>query len=163
VDEAIESVVATLLGLSARYPREVAPRIEDPASPAEISELQAAAGQTLPALVLALFQRTRAIVAMEVRNGYAIGGPLQLARSLRRQDFPASLDVQAPSARAIPVATDGGGNAFMVALGDGSVWRWDHETGALERVARDLPDFLGRIAEDWAHDLDGDSTWNYLV
>jgi hypothetical protein len=163
VDRAIEDAVATLAELSARYADDIAPRIEQAASLAEIAELQEGADQELPASVLAFLKRTRAIVAMEIRNGYWIGGPAELSRSMRRHDYPTRFDADGQTAHAIPFATDGGGNAFMITAVVGSVWRWDHETGTVAYISEDLAAFLRRVAEDWAHDLDGDDAWKYLV
>ena len=163
MDSLIDGAVATLAQLGGKYPQGVAPRIEPPASVAEISEFQVACGKPVPATVLALLRRTRAIVAMDIRNGYWIGGPVELARSVRRHDYPTGFEADGQPAQVIPVATDGGGNAFMIWLDVGSVWRWDHETGAVACVSQDLPAFLRRVAEDWAHDLEGDTAWTYLV
>jgi hypothetical protein len=163
VDQAIERAITTLAALSAKYPHGVAPRIEPPASSTEIADLQAASGGSLPAAVRSFFRRSRAIVAMDIRNGYWIGGPAELSRSIRRHDYPTEFDANGRFVHAFPIATDGGGNAFMFAVGVGSVWRWDHETGAVACVSGDLPEFLCRVAEDWEHDLDGDSAWSYLV
>jgi SMI1/KNR4 family protein SUKH-1 len=100
---------------------------------------------------------------MDIRNGYWIGGPAELTRSMRRHDYPTRFDAHGQPAHAIPIATDGGGNAFMISVDVGSVWRWDHGTGAVACISSDLAEFLRRVAEDWVHDLDGDDTWNYLV
>ena len=108
-----------------------------------------------------LLRTARAIVAMDIHNGYWIGGPVELARSIRRNDFPADLDEGGRTVRAIPLATDGGGNAFLMA--GGSVWRWNHETGVCTVVAGGLDEFLRRVAQDWSHHLQGDETWDYLV
>jgi cell wall assembly regulator SMI1 len=161
-DEAIARAVKDLGALGAAYPDEAAPRFEPPASPTELAELEDAFGGALPADMLALLQTTRAIVAMDIRNGYWIGGPAELSRSIHRRDFPAEVDVRGEAVRAIPLATDGGGNAFMLAVA-GSVWRWDHETNGCTFVAENLGTFLHRVAEDWSHDLKGDDTWKYLV
>jgi hypothetical protein len=100
---------------------------------------------------------------MDIRNGYWIGGPVELSRSLRRHDFPKTIDIQDRTSRAIPVATDGGGNVFMLAEIDGSVWRRNHDTAAVQHVAQDFVAFLNRVAVDWMHDLEGDERWTYLV
>jgi hypothetical protein len=65
---------------------------------------------------------TDAVVGMSVHNGYWLGGIERLMRSACRGDFPRNVENEP----AIPVATDGGGNAFLLAA-DGQVWRWDHE------------------------------------
>jgi hypothetical protein len=155
-DGAIGKAVKSLAAVAADCPPDVAPRVEPPASPAELADLEDACGAPLPDALVDLLRTTRAIVAMEIHNGCWIGGPAQLARSIRRRDFPAEIDAGGTRARALPFATDGGGNAFMLVTG-GSVWRWDRETGAATRVADDLPAFLGRVADDWRRHLEGEA------
>lgn len=100
---------------------------------------------------------------MDIRNGYWIGGPAELSRAMGRGDFPTIVDAGGRPTRVIAIATDGGGNAFVVAADLGTVWRWNHETASVKHVARDFSEFLHRVAEDWTHDLDGDDAWDYLV
>ena len=88
---------------------------------------------------------------------------MELARSLRRGDLPTVVTAEGRATKVIPVATDGGGNAFLMAADLGTIWRWDRETGTLARVARDLAEFLHLVAEDWDHDLADDRDWRYLV
>jgi len=154
-DRAIGKAVKALAALAAACPPDVAPRFEPPASPAELADLEDAVGAALLPALVDLLRTTRAIVAMGIHNGYWIGGPMQLARSIRRRDFPAEIDAGGTRARALPFATDGGGNAFML-VPDCSVWRWDHETGACTLVAGDLAAFLEAVAADWRRHVDGD-------
>jgi cell wall assembly regulator SMI1 len=155
-------VIRRLIDVARRYPADVAPRIEPPAVQAEVADLEEALGEVIPEGVLRLFRVTRAIVAMDIRNGCWIGGPQQLSRSIRRSDFPGSLNAEGRDERVLPIATDGGGNAFLLTIRLGSVWRWDHETGGVACVSSTIADFLGRVAEDWAHNLEGDAAWRYL-
>lgn len=163
MDQTIEGVVQRLVDLGHRYPPDVAPLFEGPAAPGELTDLEKALGEAIPAAFLRLLQTTRAIVAMDIHNGCWIGGPVQLARSIRRGDFPGSLRAEGRDERALPIATDGGGNAFLLVIRLGSVWRWDRGTGAVAYVSPDLTEFLARVAADWQHELEGDATWSYLV
>ena len=63
---------------------------------------------------------------------------------------------------AIPVATDGGGNAFLLSA-SGVVWQWNHETGEVENVAPSFGAFLERVAEDWAAYISDEPDWRFLV
>ena len=101
--------------------------------------------QPLPSDLRAFLTACRAVVAMSVHNGYWVGDVESLARLVGRNDFP-RLVAWEP---AVPVATDGGGNAFLL-TSSGRVWRWDHETDNMREVAASFADFLERIADDWA-------------
>jgi hypothetical protein len=81
-----------------------------------------------------------------------------LVRSIARGDFPRTVEGQ-PAA---PVATDGGGNAFLLSA-CGRVWRWDRQTGDVSPVAESFGAFLTRIAADWAAYLADTPGWRYLV
>jgi SMI1 / KNR4 family (SUKH-1) len=159
----IDGAVRRLIDIGRRYPPDVAPRVEGPATQDEVADLDDALGEAMPAELLELLRATRAIVAMNIRNGYWIGGPAQVSRSIRRGDFPASVTAEGRDERVLPIATDGGGNAFLLTRRLGSVWRWDHETGRITCVSRNLAGFLRRVAGDWEHDLEGDLSWEYLV
>ena len=62
----------------------------------------------------------------------------------------------------MPVATDGGGNAFLVDVDTSAVWFWDHEIKADRVVAKDFVDFLRRVADERRHAAAGDEAWTYL-
>jgi hypothetical protein len=163
VHQMLAGAVRRLIDIGHRYPADAAPRVEGPATQDEIADLDEALGEAIPAELLELLRATRAIVAMDIRNGYWIGGPAHLSRSIRRGDFPASLRAGGRDERALPIATDGGGNAFLLTRRLGSVWRWDHETGGVSCVSQNLAEFLRRVADDWEHNLAGDVSWEYLV
>jgi hypothetical protein len=100
---------------------------------------------------------------MDVHNGYWIGGTTALTRSVSRGDFPRTIESGGETVSVAPIATDGGGNAFLVTAHDGQVWRWDHETGTLAAVAVSFGAFLERVARDWERAASGDANWEYLV
>jgi cell wall assembly regulator SMI1 len=158
----MKDAVARLAAIASRYPSETAPRFETPSTPGELHELESATGLPLPAEVRDLLALHRSIVAMDIRNGYWIGGPTLLARSVRRGDYPAFIEGENGPVAAQPVATDGGGNAFLI-TSSGAIWRREHETGRTRRVAKSFVEFLHRVADDWEHHLAGDSAWSYLT
>jgi hypothetical protein len=75
----------------------------------------------------------------------------------------------------LPVAGDGGGNLFLLELGERCrVFKWNHERTSLERdvraahpsltlVAKSFAAFLARVVEDWRRFLRGDTSWDYLA
>ena len=88
-------------------------------------------GNSLPASIRAFLAEHDSIAAMDVWNGYWIGG-VSLLRSIERGDFPGSVE----SHRVMPIATDGGGNAFLMpGDSDGRVWKWSHETSEVKVLA----------------------------
>ncbi len=92
---------------------------------------------------------------MSVHIGYWLGGIKKLVEG---DTLPRVAEGQA----AIPVATDGGGNAFLL-VASGRVWRWDHETDNLKLVAESFGAFLERVAEDWAAYVSEKPGWRFLV
>ena len=92
---------------------------------------------------------------MDVHNGYWLG---DVKRLIERGSFPRVADGES----AIPVATDGGGNAFLLGA-SGKVWRWDHETDRLQFVAASFDAFLERVADDWAAYIAEQPGWSFLV
>ena len=113
------------------------------------------AGFELPADLREFLERTGSVAALSVHNGYWLGG---VERLIEQSVSPRTADGE----RAIPVATDGGGNAFLLGS-SGIVWRWDHGTGKLERVAASFGAFLERVAEDWAAYISDKPGWRFLV
>ena len=140
-----------------------APSFREPATPEQIRSLEEAVGGPLPASLKAFLRLSDAVIAMDVHNGYWLGGSVELARSVRRGDFPPDVPVDGVRRRAVPVATDGGGNAFLTSVGDPRVWGWMQASGELHDVAPDFEAFLARVAEDWRHAARDDPDWDYLV
>ena len=91
---------------------------------------------------------------MSVHNGYWLGGVGRLSLA----DFPRA----AGGEPVAPVATDGGGNAFLLSAG-GRVWRWDHETGSVSKVAASFAGFLEQVSADWAAYVADTPGWRFLV
>jgi hypothetical protein len=89
------------------------PRFHGAASAQQIDALETALGNRIPDDSRRLLQICDVIEAMDVHNGYWIGGAEPLARSVARRDFPHMISDGSTSASAIPIATDGGGNAFL--------------------------------------------------
>jgi len=159
----LKDVLARLRAIAGNLPHDERP-IFSPAPPAEaITSLQACVHLPIQDDFISFLKECDAIIAMSIWNGYWVGGVSTLARSIRRKDYPSQLSRKWGQPDVMPVATDGGGNAFLMCLKDGSIWKWDHETGDCTTVARDFISFLIRIAEDWEHYLAGDRSWNYLA
>jgi hypothetical protein len=131
------------------------PRFEPPATPQSMIELERMVGFALPEDLQEFLEQTYSIVAMSVHNGYWLG---RINKLIDGDSFPRVADGEA----AIPVATDGGGNAFLLGA-SGRVWRWDHETDRLNLVATSFGTFLERVAEDWSAYVSEKPGWRFLV
>ena len=107
-----------------------------------MAAFERAAGFPLPTDLRTFLADCEAVVALD--QGIWIGGVEQLIRSTG-EDFPRSVAGEL----AVPVATDGGGNAFLLSS-SGRVWHWNHETDRVTEVSASFADFLERVAADWA-------------
>jgi cell wall assembly regulator SMI1 len=158
----IETALDRLRALADQFPERERPSFRSPASPNVIRDFERTVGAPLPRELQEFLLRCDSIVAMGIQNGYWIGGLAELTRSIMRGDFPSTLN-EDNSVHVVPVATDGGGNAFLISIDDGRVWRWDHETGENIEVAATFEGFLNRIAMDWENAAAGTEGWHYLV
>jgi hypothetical protein len=163
-DDAVVKVsLARLRELALAIPRpgcewEERPHFDPPASSEEIAAFERAAGFPFPADLKTFFSEAGAVVGMSVHNGYWVGGIEQLTCALIHGDFPRSVSGEAT----VAVATDGGGNAFLLTSG-GHIWFWNHETGNGSVVASSFTEFLDRVATDWAAFIANTPGWHYLV
>ena len=161
MNAAIESSVRRLREAAALFEGEEAPLFAPPASSSELGALAAAAEVELPGDFVDLLCLHRAIVAMNIHNGYWIGasrsGRVVLAQG------PSTATCGGARLAVVPVASDGGGNLFLRPLTTPSIWRWDRETGVTHQVAGGLAELLRIIAEDWEHAARGDEARAYLV
>jgi hypothetical protein len=100
---------------------------------------------------------------MSVHNGYHLCGAKEVA-DIRTDGWPPRT-VTGPNGdeRVVPVAWDGGGNAFLLSPSTQRVWRWDHETGTSVQVASSFTDFLTRVVADWEAYLADQPGWQFLV
>jgi hypothetical protein len=130
------------------------PRFAPPAFPESVAKFEQAAGFSLPTDFRQFLASAGAVVGMSIHNGYWLGDVERLALS----DFPQS----AESEPIVPVATDGGGNAFLISAG-GRVWRWTRETGELHLLALSFTDFLARVVADWEAYVTDKPGWRFLV
>jgi len=158
----VEAPLARLRELALVIPRpgcdwEERPRFGPPASSEAVTAFERAAGFPLPADLRTFLAECGAVVGMSIHNGYWVGDVERLARSIARDDFPHSVSDEL----AAPMATDGGGNAFLVSS-SGRVWRWDHETGRVLEVAGSFAAFLDRVAADWAAFVADAPGWRFL-
>jgi hypothetical protein len=156
----VATSVARLRELSLALPRpgcdwEERPRFEPPETPQGIAELDRAAGFGFPAELREFLEQTDSVIAMSVHNGYWFGG---IKKPLSGHGLPRVVDGEP----AIPFATDGGGNAFLLSA-SGAIWRWDHETGKATVVAESFGGFLERVVQDWAAFVSDQPGWRFLV
>jgi hypothetical protein len=156
----VATSVARLRELALALPRpgcdwEDLPRFEPPQTSQEIAELERTAGFGFPAELREFLEQTDSVVALSVHNGYWLGG---IKKLLNPDGLPRVVEGEP----AIPVATDGTGNAFLLSA-SGAIWRWDHETGKAKAVAASFGAFLERVVEDWAADIDERPGWRFLV
>lgn len=155
----VEASVARLREIALAMPRpgcewEERPRFDPPASSEVVAALERAAGFPLAADYRTFLALTGGVVGMSVHNGYWLGG----VDRLDPEDFPRV----AAGEPAAPVATDGGGNAFLLSA-SGRVWRWDREAGRVSEAAPSFAAFLERVAADWTAYIDETPGWRYLV
>jgi hypothetical protein len=141
----VADVLKHLRSLADAFAEEERPTFSPPASADSIQAFESAVGFPLPAELREFLTRCDAVVAMDVHNGYWIGGTSGLTRSVSRGDFPRRIESGGELVAVAPIATDGGGNAFLLTAHDGRVWRWDHETGTLAAVAGSFVAFLERV------------------
>jgi SMI1 / KNR4 family (SUKH-1) len=159
--QSIDDLLSRLHELAEEFSTDERPTFHQGASQDSISAFQAAAAQ-VPKDFTYFLTQCDSIIAMDVWNGYWIGGVGGLLQNMARRDFPSVVSDANNSVPVIPVATDGGGNAFLMSLSGDKVWKWNHGTGDTTLVAPGFSSFLARIAEDWEHFLSDDRTWPYL-
>lgn len=159
----VADILNDLRNLADAFSEGERPTFRPPASTVSIQAFEATLGFPLPNELREFLSQCDAVVAMDVHNGYWLGGSAELTRSVSRGDFPRSIKVGEEFVAVAPVGTDGGGNAFLLTAGDGKVWRWDHENGSLAEVAGSFVALLMRVAEDWEQAAAGVKSWKYLV
>lgn len=123
-----------------------------------LDEFERIVGFALPGEFREFLLHTESIVAMSVHNGYWLGDIELLIKLVGQRSLPSVVDGE-PT---IPIATDGGGNVFLLAA-IGCVWRWDHETNRLDFVSESFSAFLERVAEDWDAYVSEKPGWHFLV
>lgn len=156
-------MVARLRELAQSIPREGCeweerPTFAPPSLPDVIEELERLAEFPLPADLREFFAASDGVVGMSVHNGYQIGGAKTLAGLIQSGDVPRTV----PDGPCLPVAFDGGGNAFLLSA-PGRVWWWDHETGSLSPVADSFGAFIERVVADWTAYVNDTPGWDFLV
>jgi len=160
--QSIDALLSRLHELAEEFSIAEQPAFHQGVSADAIFALERAVMAQIPKDFSYFLRNCDAIVAMGVWNGYWIGGSEVLLRSITRKDFPSEVCEENNTTAVVPVATDGGGNAFLLSLDGDKVWKWNHETGNSTLVAHGFSSFLARIVEDWEHFLADDRAWRYL-
>jgi len=155
--------IKALRKLAEMLPHENCPWDEQPTFKAPKSEdliikLQEEAGFSFPTDLLAFFSEVDSIVGMSVHNGYWIGDVQKLSDMHSARNFPRIIN----DYKAIPIATDGGGNGFLIDS-SGYVWNWNHGSEQLKQVSDSFTGFLERVVEDWEAFVFSRLDWEYLV
>lgn len=155
----VKESIARLRDLASRIPRpgcdwEERPRFGAPATMDEVEAIERAAGFPLPVDLRAFLSETSGIVGMAVHNGYWIGD----IESIDHADSRSHVE----NNRVIPIATDGGGNSFLMDA-TGQVWKCDRETGELSQIARSFADFLDRVLADWVAYVANTPGWRFMT
>jgi cell wall assembly regulator SMI1 len=155
-------VLNRLRSLADLFPEGEGPTFSPPASADAIQAFGSALGFPLPAELREFLAQCDAVVAMDVHNGYWIGG-CRVGSQREPRRFSRKHGYRRGTHHVMPIATDRGGNAFLLTPADGRVWRWDHETGTLSAIAGSFAAFLERVAQDWERAASGDADWECLV
>ena len=126
----LQQLASRVPALPSPYPLEE-PRFGPPCCEAEIGELLGGKADSVPEYVDFL-RRCRRIDAADVFNGYRLFSPIGIASSddSRPRILHVDLGAGLTEVRVIAVGSDGGGNLFLLGLGDtaaGHVWKWSHE------------------------------------
>jgi hypothetical protein len=164
----IPGLLEQLRELALALPREGCPwegpaHFEPPATSAEVEAAVLAAGGQLPDDVVTYLHLCGGIAAMTMHNGYWLSGARDIASQSFRENLPMSIVVSHKSESVIPIATDGGGNAFLLSVKTGRVWRWNHENDEVRPVTSSFTEFLHRVVEDWTAYITDKPDWKYLV
>ena len=127
----------------------------------EIDALVSVIGRALPTEYRTFLSHCGGIAAMDVWNGYALHPPDLIQRLLATGDVPLSLQGE----RLLPFGGDGGGNAFVLCLASGAVWKWRHDVFSEPFVflTGSFLEFLERMAADWSRFTVGEGTWDYMA
>lgn len=161
IDAAMARLRAVADTFEPRYGYERPPRFDPPATADQIAELDRRS-RPLPDDLRAFLLTAAQVVAMDVGNGYWLGGRVTFEPQ-PDDGWPGLVETDAAPVSVIAVATDGGGNAFLLAPASGAVEHWDHETGRTRRVADSFAAFLVRVADDWQAFAADTPGWTYLV
>jgi hypothetical protein len=164
----VESLLARLREAALAMPRpgcdwESRPEFLLPPDAAQLEAARMATGEPLPDDLLAFLRLCGGIKGMSVHNGYQLCGAADVAKTRSDGWPPASVAGPAGQERVVPVAWDGGGNAFLLSPATGRVWRWDHETGGTTQVASSFTEFLARVVVDWEAYVSDIPGWRFLV
>ena len=156
------------------YPVEEA-TFEQGSSASRLEAISAIVGEALPVDYRYFLEQCAGFAGMDFHNGYVMHTPEEVVRLLAPSGAPKRVKTLDGALAVLPIASDGGGNVFLLQLRPPNVvLRWDHELGgedavssghpALRPVADGFASFLERIRDDWRHFLGPDpGSWNYIT
>lgn len=164
----VELLLARLHELGGHLPRpgcewESRPEFLPAPDAAEVAAAEVMVGEPLPPDLLEFLRISGGVVGMSIHNGYCLCGAKQVA-DIRTDGCPPNV-VRGPNGdeRVVPIAWDGGGNAFLLSPSTQYVWRWDHETNVSKEVASSFTEFLERVVLDWEAYVSDRPGWRFLV
>ena len=164
----VETSLIRLRELAFAIPRpgcdwEERPQFDSPPTPEFVEAASVAAGGQLPDDLLTYFQLCGRVIGMSIHNGYELCSAADLVSKKYRRAVPPTLPGPSGPMPVVPIAWDGGGNAFVLSIPKGDVWRWDHETGVTRFVAPSFSHFLERVVADWEAYVADTPGWRFLV
>jgi hypothetical protein len=157
----MEEILQQLRDVAGRLPADERPVFGNGVSAQAIAAIESSMRATLPADYAEFLRICGEVRAMDVWNGYWIGGAALIDAKGGGNGIPAWLAGDKGPVAAVPVGTDGGGNAFLMSVASGTIWKWNHETKDEQIVGPDFTGFLKRVLQDWEHYVSGEP-WTYL-
>ena len=171
----LRALGAEIANLDFGYPVEEA-TFESGAAPSRIESVAAVVGEPLPVDYRYFLSQCAGFTGMDFHNGYAVHTPEEVVRLFREAGAPRQVLTDRGAVPVLPVASDGGGNVFLLKLRmPHVVLRWDHEIGetgaalppghpGFREVADGFVVLLERIRADWSHFLGPDpEAWTYIT
>lgn len=156
------------------YPVEEA-TFEPGSSASRLESISATVGEALPVDYRYFLEQCAGFSGLDFHNGYVMHTPEEVIRLLARSGAPKRVQTLDGAIPVLPIASDGGGNVFLLQLKPPFlVLRWDHELGgedavssghqSLRPAADGFASFLDRIRDDWRAFLGPDpGSWTYIT
>lgn len=144
-------------GIDLGYPVDAA-TFSPPASADQVRTLAGRLLAPLPPDYAYFLSRCRGFAGMDFHNGYAVHGPELVLRILSEPGAPKWVRTNTSSLPTIPVASDGGGDVFLLDLGSPyTVRRWGHGIGSDRDEVPDADPCLRTLCQGFLAFLGADS------